>query len=146
MVCVEGASIREGGCLDDTAGVFVSVSGSDGGPGTRDAPLATLQAAFDRAKADGKVVYACAETFVERVELPPGVEVYGGLDCERGWVRTAGARTVLDGGSLAADAATLRVAPFVSSVDPFAVVYDFEIVGPQPQSPGESSIAVAVHR
>ncbi|WP_437732380.1 PGRS family protein [Sorangium sp. So ce1335] len=74
------------GAVDDVCGVFVSSSGSDGNPATKEAPVKTLGEALLRAEESGKRrVYACAEAFEEAVEVTRGVTIYGGLDCTNGW-------------------------------------------------------------
>ncbi|MGK3999691.1 PGRS family protein [Sorangium sp. So ce1024] len=81
--CVPSAAGAE---VADACGVFVSSSGSDGNPATKEAPVKTLAAALARAEESGKRgVYACAETFEEAVEVTRGVTIYGGLDCTNGW-------------------------------------------------------------
>ncbi|WP_437744134.1 PGRS family protein [Sorangium sp. So ce1504] len=69
----------------DTCGVFVSVNGDDDGAGTKAAPLKTLSVAIARAAEERGAVYACAEEFAEAAEVPPGVAIFGGLDCTNGW-------------------------------------------------------------
>jgi hypothetical protein len=70
----------------DTCGVFVAVSGDDSNDGTKDSPVATLGKAVELAGAgSSKRVYACAETFEEALVLDGGIEMYGGLDCAKGW-------------------------------------------------------------
>ncbi|AUX30021.1 MULTISPECIES: hypothetical protein [Sorangium] len=78
--------------VDDACGVFVSArGGSSDGAGTKEKPLGSLQQAIDLAKEKGTArVYACAgrgdgEDFNEAVEVPGGVAIYGGLDCNDGW-------------------------------------------------------------
>ncbi|AUX36663.1 PGRS family protein [Sorangium cellulosum] len=73
------------GAVDDACGVFVSSSGSDGNPATKEAPVKTLSAALARAEKGKRRVYACAERFEEAVEVAGSVTIYGGLDCARGW-------------------------------------------------------------
>lgn len=70
----------------DGCGVFVSSSaGSDDNPGTRALPVRSFAKAFALAQAGPLRVYACAELFDEPVEVPAGIEVWGGLDCAHGW-------------------------------------------------------------
>ncbi|AKT37887.1 uncharacterized protein CMC5_020300 [Chondromyces crocatus] len=77
---VAGASVANG------CGVFVSATGKEGAPGTKEAPVKSLVEAITRAREGGTGrVYACAEDFEEAVELPGGVTLYGGLDCAAGW-------------------------------------------------------------
>jgi hypothetical protein len=46
----------------------------------------TLGRAISLARAGSTRVYACAEPFIEAVEIPAGLELWGGLDCANGWV------------------------------------------------------------
>ncbi|WP_437929071.1 hypothetical protein WMF37_07300 [Sorangium sp. So ce291] len=76
----------------DGCGVFVSASsGDDGNPGTKGAPVKTLEHAIGLAaqgRGDGKPptrrVYACGEAFEEEITLPSGVDLWGGRRCEDG--------------------------------------------------------------
>ncbi|WP_437760808.1 hypothetical protein [Sorangium sp. So ce1389] len=76
----------------DGCGVFVSASsGDDGNPGTKGAPVKTLQHAIGLAahgRGDGKPptrrVYACGGSFEEEITLPSGVDLWGGRRCEDG--------------------------------------------------------------
>ncbi|WP_437748014.1 hypothetical protein [Sorangium sp. So ce1504] len=76
----------------DECGVFVSASsGDDGSPGTKDAPVKTLQRAIGLAaggRRDGEAptrrVYACSGSFEEAISLPSGVDLWGGRRCEDG--------------------------------------------------------------
>lgn len=74
------------GAVENACGVFVSAGGADAAAGTKAEPVRTLGKAIELAKKKGKPVYACAEVFKEAVEVPAGVELYGGLDCAREWV------------------------------------------------------------
>jgi hypothetical protein len=102
----------------DACGIFVSASlGDDAAVGTRALPVRTLQHAISLAQAGPQRVYACAETFVEAIEIPPGVEIWGGLDCTSGWGHLGAGKTTIapgpgevplrflsgDGRSIAAD-------------------------------------------
>jgi hypothetical protein len=79
-----------GTAVDSTCGVFVakSLGAVDTHPGTMEQPVASLAKAIELALArtDAPRVYACAETFEEAITVPPGVTIYGGLDCENGWL------------------------------------------------------------
>jgi hypothetical protein len=71
---------------NDGCGVFVSSSlGDDDNPGTRALPARTLARAIVIAQKGPMRVYACAEPFLESVEIPGGVELWGGLDCAEDW-------------------------------------------------------------
>jgi hypothetical protein len=70
------------GPVASSCGVFASSSaGSDDNPGTKEKPVQTLAKAVSLAKSDKKTVYACAETFVEAIEVAEGISIFGGLDC-----------------------------------------------------------------
>ncbi|WP_437511464.1 hypothetical protein [Sorangium sp. So ce1099] len=90
------------GAVDETCGVFVSASlGSPEGTGSKTAPFSSLMEAIQRAAGPNGTgrVYACAgdgEEFSEVVEVPGGVTLYGGLDCNDDWLWMGGAtKTVL---------------------------------------------------
>ncbi|WP_434042771.1 hypothetical protein [Sorangium cellulosum] len=76
----------------DECGVFVSPSsGDDRSPGTKDAPVKTLQHAIGLAahgRGDGQAptrrVYACGGVFEEAITLPSGVDLWGGRRCDGG--------------------------------------------------------------
>ncbi|WP_437917454.1 hypothetical protein WME73_33655 [Sorangium sp. So ce302] len=76
----------------DECGVFVSpLSGDDRSPGTKDAPVKTLQhaiglAAHGRGHGEEATrrVYACGGEFVETITLPSGVDLWGGRLCDGG--------------------------------------------------------------
>jgi hypothetical protein len=73
--------------IGDDCGYFVSASfGDDANGGTKAGPVRTLQRAIDLALANTHAIYACAEHFDEAVVLPPGIKLFGGLDCERAFV------------------------------------------------------------
>ncbi|XXX73310.1 hypothetical protein WMF30_37250 [Sorangium sp. So ce134] len=76
----------------DECGVFVSpLSGDDRSPGTKDAPVKTLQHAIGlaaRGRGDGETptrrVYACGGSFEEAITLPSGIDLWGGRRCNGG--------------------------------------------------------------
>ncbi|AKT37253.1 uncharacterized protein CMC5_013840 [Chondromyces crocatus] len=77
----------------EVCGVFVSSAGTEGGAGTKAAPVKTLAEAVKHAQEGGTGrVYACAEAFEGAVEVPAGVTVFGGLDCQKGWRWAEGTR------------------------------------------------------
>jgi hypothetical protein len=83
----------------DECGVFVATSGKDANDGTKDSPVATLAKAIDLARKGTGRVYACAETFVEAVEVPDGLALYGGLRCASGWEHSEEKKTVIAPGA-----------------------------------------------
>ena len=82
--------------VTDELGIFVRVDGNDANAGTMQKPLATLQAAVDKAAAEGKRVYACGESFSQHLSVPAGVEIYGALACASGWAYDAAEPTELN--------------------------------------------------
>ncbi|HSO00186.1 MAG TPA: hypothetical protein VLS89_17965, partial [Candidatus Nanopelagicales bacterium] len=124
---------------EDRCGIFVSSSlGSDDNPGTRAQPVRSMELAIALAQGGTKRVYACAETFSEPVQLPSGVELWGGLACEDDWSYVGIARaTVL---SPDAGAIPLRVEPGEGS----SIVADVRAEAADAIEPGGSSIAVIV--
>ncbi|WP_437979332.1 hypothetical protein [Sorangium sp. So ce295] len=75
----------------DECGVFVSEQGDDNSPGTKDAPVKTLQhaiglAAYGRSHDEKPTrrVYACGGEFAETITLPSGVDLWGGRLCDGG--------------------------------------------------------------
>ena len=133
----------EDGCvLTDGLGIFVRHEGDDEAAGTREAPVATLGHAVELAAAQGKRVYACSQDFLESVALPPGLELYGGLDCEQDWQWT-GEHTRLTGAMANAGALVLVDVPADPDGQP-TVVSDIHVVGHDATEPGGSSVAVVV--
>ena len=124
----------QGGC-----GVFVSSSlGDDANDGTKDSPLKTLAAAILQANAGGGRVYACAELFGEAVLVSAKTEIYGGLDCNRGWVYvgdTTKTSIVAPAGSIAA-----TFGPSVNG----ARLEDLRFEAQAARVPGGSAIAIVV--
>jgi len=83
-------------------------------------------------------VYACAEVFVEEVALPAGVELWGGLDCTKGWGYLGDEKkTIL---APEADGVPLRM----ESGDGKSLVADVRAEAMDGTVPSSSSIAVIV--
>ncbi|AUX35520.1 MULTISPECIES: hypothetical protein [Sorangium] len=75
----------------DQCGVFVSERGDDNSPGTKGAPVRTLQHAVGLAasgrgngEAPTRRVYACGGAFEEAITLPAGVDLWGARLCNGG--------------------------------------------------------------
>ncbi|WP_434047582.1 MULTISPECIES: hypothetical protein [Sorangium] len=76
----------------DECGVFVSASsGGDSNPGTKGAPVKSLQHAIglaasgrDHGEVPTRRVYACGGVFEEAISLPQGVDLWGGRLCAGG--------------------------------------------------------------
>ncbi len=86
---------------DPDSAIFVATSGDDQKPGTRDAPMRTLQAAIDAASAAGKDVYVSAGTYAGSIQLADGVSIFGGYDAADGWSRSEGSVVEIAGGTTA---------------------------------------------
>jgi hypothetical protein len=131
--CVPSES---GGPVGNECGVFVARGGDDASEGTRESPVATLAKAVELSAKKGARVYACAEVFGEALVLDAGVEVYGGLECEKAWAYVgAEKKTTLTAG---ADAIPLLMKSGASG----ARVADFAILAADAVMEGGSSIAV----
>lgn len=72
------------GSPDASCGIWVSaLSGDDfQNPGTPERPVQTLARGIELAKVGPGRVYACGGTYVEAVELPDGVDLLGGFECQ----------------------------------------------------------------
>ena len=67
-------------CVVSDFGVFVDATGSDGNPGTKDAPVKTIGGALGKLGAKARV-YVCEGTYAEHVKLTSAVSIYGGFAC-----------------------------------------------------------------
>lgn len=80
--------------------VFVSREGRNDQPGTRDAPLATIQLALERASLLGlRDVYVATGVYSEAIVLPDGVGLFGGYSPDFGERDALLFETALIGGS-----------------------------------------------
>jgi hypothetical protein len=122
--------------VTEAFGVFVAPAGSDGNPGTRVSPFATLTAAIEAAAPQAKRVYVCAGSYVESVDIANAVSVIGGYDCAdaTAWKRTAGVRSRI----LAPTSPALR-AQNIESTTRFE---GFEVKAPDATTLGSSSIGL----
>lgn len=70
--------------------VFIDPSGDDSGPGTLEAPLATVDAALALARAEDKDIYVCNGVYRQAVVIRSSdVRLFGGYDCAAGGLRVA---------------------------------------------------------
>ena len=82
--------------VGDECGVFVGgAAAKDDNAGTKGAPVATLARAITLAGEKSGRVYACMEEFAETIEVPAGIEIYGGLDCAADWKHVEGQKTTI---------------------------------------------------
>ena len=67
--------------ITEAFGVFVAPNGRADNAGTRERPLASIQAGIDLGKRTAKRVYVCSGTFREALVLADSISIIGGLDC-----------------------------------------------------------------
>jgi hypothetical protein len=102
---IDGSSVsdrvRVTALEDKTQKIFVSKIGNDSYAGTRAAPMATIQAAINRANAGGlgADLYVALGTYgLSGVTLQTGVSIYGGFN-QTTWLRDLASRgTIISGG------------------------------------------------
>jgi hypothetical protein len=116
----------------DTCGVFVSPSGDNGNPGTKEKPVQTITAAL----AKGTTIYACAGSmpYSEALVLDKATTLFGALECGT-WTYDAAKKTGL---TADADAVPLKLTTTASGTE----VHDFAITAVDAKTAGMSSIAV----
>lgn len=127
--------------VSDACGVFAQAgaAGAGEGEGTRQRPYGSLQEAIEKAAAEGKRVYACAdegEAFEERVTIGARMEVIGSFACA-GWTLEEGKKS---GIAAPADAVALTIGEGADG----ALVEGFAIRAANATEPGGSSIGVVV--
>lgn len=119
--------------VENTCGVFVSPSGSDANPGSKESPLATIEAAI--AVANGRPIYLCAAPFAGPVIVEEDAVLFGGLDCAAGWGYVgASSRTTI---TAPAGMIPLRVTTGIT-----AQLHDLTVRSEDAVLPGGSSIAL----
>ena len=139
-VIVEGLSEADTKRLiSDKCGVFVRADAA--GPtedGTQAAPFRSLQKAIDEAT-NSKRVYACAKApYAEALTIAVAVTMYGGFECDQGWVWKAATRSLITG-------AAQKVSLTLDNMAGGARIEGFKITSASlTGQTGESSIAVAV--
>lgn len=127
------------GPIRPDCGIWASARlGSDTRSGTPESPVRTIAKAVDLAHAGPKRVYACGEIYTEAVQLPSGISLYGGFDCEHGWVYTGTSKRAI----LSPDPG--NIALILADGDGQSVVTDIEARSADALKPGGSSIAVLV--
>ena len=121
--------------VNDAEGVFVTSSlGSASGDGSREHPLASMNAALALASTNHMRVYACAETFAESIALADGVDTFGYFDCQNGWtVNTASHAKIQSPTTPAATATNIASPTRIEAVD---------IIAPDFVDQSKSSIAL----
>ncbi|WP_233561975.1 hypothetical protein [Sorangium cellulosum] len=127
------------GAVSEACGVFAQAGAAEGGEGTRQRPYGSLQEAIERAAAEGKRVYACAEgeaAFSESVKVEAGLEVIGSFACA-GWTLQEGKKSAIAG---PADQVALTIGEGAAG----ARVEGFAIRAADAKQAGGSSIGVVV--
>jgi hypothetical protein len=127
-------SVRVWVLEDADQAIWVSASGSSSNPGTREAPLGSIQEAIDAADnaGNGADVYVASGAYSETLTLRSRVSVYGGFDGAT-WERDlAGPRPVVSGESVAV----------VGNAANNLTIEGMEIVAADATEAGGSSIAV----
>lgn len=121
--------------LHESIGVFVSAQGNDANVGTRALPLRSLAKGMDSAKASGRRLYVCAETYAEpTLTLQQGVAVYGNLSCAGGsWAVTTQHATL---------ASTATVAALAKDIATETRIEGLDLTAAAATTPGDSSIAL----
>ncbi|WP_437745752.1 hypothetical protein [Sorangium sp. So ce1504] len=127
--------------MSEACGVFAQAgaAGAGEGEGTKQSPYGSLQEAIEKAAAEGKRVYACAdegEAFEESVKVEAGLEVIGSFACA-GWTLDEGRKSGIAG---PADAVALTIGEGADG----ALVEGFAIRAANATQAGGSSIGVVV--
>ena len=82
-------------CVSDALGIFVSPTGSDGNPGTKESPVATLKTALTKAAGKG-FIFVCAGSYSESVDIAQSISIFGGFSCND-WTYSASAQPKFTG-------------------------------------------------
>jgi hypothetical protein len=134
----EADTVRVWVLEDASQAIWVSASGSPSNPGTRAAPLSSIQDAIDAADNGGfgADVYVAAGNYDESLTLRSRVSVYGGFDPTE-WTRDVAAnRPVVSGDTVA-----------VRGVEATALTVEgLEIIAADGVGVGGSSVAVLLDR
>ena len=119
-------------------GVWVSASaGDDANPGTQEAPVKSIAAGVALAQGATMRVHLCGETYEEAVELPSGIALFGGFDCQHEWAYLgSGAKARIQPGLAGVIPLTLREGDRVS------VLRDVDVTAASAVEPAGSSIGV----
>lgn len=124
--------------LTEEFGVFVSPRGQTGSAGSRERPVATIQAGIDLGKRLGKRVYVCTGSFQEALVLADSISIIGGLDCSGSNWRLGAPRSRIE----APTSPAVRATDIASATR----LEGLDIVAPSAAAPSASSIGLlAVH-
>jgi hypothetical protein len=121
--------------------IFAASHGHDADPGTRAAPVRTIQTAVQKAVEQGKRdVYVAAGVYEESISLAPGVHVYGGYSLDFTARAPAIYISAVDGRAPAPGA--LAAVTFSDLVADGATLDGLTIYAGDGGAPGASSVAV----
>ncbi len=123
--------------------IFVAKNGDDAGPGSIDAPLLTINAALNKAQAEGKRdVYVATGVYATSIGLKDGVSLYGGFSSDFETREVILYETVIMG---QAPTPLLPGAVTATGITDEATALDgFTIFGFDNDAPGGSSYAIYV--
>ncbi|MDC0742321.1 hypothetical protein [Polyangium mundeleinium] len=133
--------------LRDECGVFVSntVTGS-GTAGSSANPFKTIDEAVKEATNRTARVYVCADgDYKERLDIPAGISVFGGLDCAGGAWRYDGTTKSRINPAAPGTADGLQASVRIAGENASSLE-DLEITAADAKIPGGSSIAIIVDR
>jgi hypothetical protein len=116
--------------------IFVSITGSDTGSGTRASPLRTIAAAVAVAAGQVKHVYATGGVYAGVLNVANGVGFYGGYGID--WTRSLLNETRIGGGLMSGG----TVGALVSGVTAPTTLQHLKLAPGAPTSPGDSSYGV----
>ncbi len=131
--------------LDGVAakGVFVAKNGAADNPGTREAPLLTVQQGIDKAKAGSRpYVFVATGVYVESIHLKAGLGIYGGYSADFRYRDGAINQTVIMGLPFTMSAPGAVNAVAITGTD--TVFSGFHVFGGDAVEAGGSSYAVYV--
>ena len=116
-------------------GIFVSQSiGILGGLGTQLQPTSSIAEGLALAKAKGKRLYVCAETYVEQVTILEGVSMFGFFACSGGAWKVSASRALVT--------STSRTGVRAITINKSTRVEGFSFVSPNATAPAESSFGL----
>jgi hypothetical protein len=121
--------------------LFVAPSGDDAAAGTRQAPLQTIGAAIQRARASALTAVLIADgLYLETLELATGVSLFGGYNAAAGWTRDP------DSDALRPEVQATRVAARAETIDEPTWVESIRFHALTPIAPGGSAVAFFAQR
>ncbi len=126
----------DGQAISVACGIFVNTDAPEMGNGKQESPFRDLATAMAASSSANARIYVCGD-LDEAVDLLPGREVYGEIDCATGWIWDFDARATW---TAPADTIPLRA----QSGEAGNIVSGFDITARDAAVEGGSSIAVLV--